>query len=192
MSEGVFQAVQVAMSRNSGRSETLHPRPQREYLLKGLIKCAYCGMSLWAQTLVSGSRLYREQHSSRSHVECPADGRSVACYAPDEQMGRIVSAIVLPDAWMDRMLAQIQLADEVKRVAQERKETEQRVKRLGQVYLDGVIPEPEYHRQKQLLQDRLASLVVPGVDAAKEAGSSWRNYRHCGSWLIWGNVGGSS
>ncbi len=168
--EEVFQAVQVAMKRNSGRSETLHPRPEREYVLKGLIKCAYCGMSLWAQTLKSGSRLYREQHRSRSHTDCRADGKSIACNVPDEQMGRIVSAIVLPDAWMDRVLAQIQLADEVKRVAQERKETEQRLKRLGQVYLDGVMSEGEYQRQKRLLHDRLASLVVPGVDAAKEAG----------------------
>ena len=40
----------------------------------------------------------------------------------------------------------------------------------GQVYLDGVMSEDEYRRQKRLLQDRLASLVVPGVDAAKEAG----------------------
>ena len=170
VSEDVFQAVQAAMKRNSGRSETLHPRPEREYLLKGLIKCAYCGMSLWAQTLVSGSRLYREQHRSRSHAECRADGKSIRCDIPDEQMGRIVSAIVLPDAWMDRVLAQIQLADEVKRVAQERKDTEQRLKRLGQVYLDGVMPEGEYQRQKRLLHDWLASLVVPGVDAAKEAG----------------------
>ena len=90
VSDDIFQAVQVAMKRNSGRSETLHPRPEREYLLKGLIKCAYCGMSLWAQTLVSGSRLYREQHSSRSHAECRADGKSIACDVPDEQIGRIV------------------------------------------------------------------------------------------------------
>ena len=160
----------MAMRRNSGRSDTLQPRPEREYLLKGLIKCAYCGMSLWDQTLVSVSRLYREQHSSRSHAECSADGKSIRCDIPDEHMGRIVSAIVLPDAWMDRVLAQIQLADEVKRVAQERKDTEQRLKRLGQVYLDDVMSEDEYRRQKRLLQDRLASLVVPGVDAAKEAG----------------------
>ena len=168
--EDVFQVVQAAMRRNSGRSATLHPMPQREYLLKGMIKCAYCGMSLWAQTLKSGSRLYREQARSRSHTECPADGRSIPCDIPDEQVGRIISAIVLPESWMDRVLARIHLADEVKRVAHERKETEQRLKRLGQVYLDGIIPEPEYHRQKRLLHDALASLVVPGVDAAEEAG----------------------
>ena len=41
VSEDLFQAVQIAMKRNSGRSETLQSRPDREYLLKGssLISC---------------------------------------------------------------------------------------------------------------------------------------------------------
>ena len=170
VSDEVFQQVQLNLRRNSGRSETLSTHPEREYLLKGLIRCAHCLMPLWAQTLKSGSRLYREQHASRSHMVCPADGRSIPCDTPDEQMGKIVSAIVLPEAWMDRVLAQVHLADEVKRVRQERKDTEQRFKRLGQVYLDGLIPPEEYHRQKRSLEDRLASLVVPGLDAAREAG----------------------
>lgn len=50
VSEEIFQAVQVAMKRNSSRSETLHPRPEREYLLKGLIRCAHCLLPMWAQT----------------------------------------------------------------------------------------------------------------------------------------------
>ena len=58
----------------------------------------------------------------------------------------------------------------MKRVTQERKETEQRLNRLGQVYLDGVITDPEYKRQKRLLLESLGQLVVPGVDAAREAG----------------------
>ena len=35
---------------NSGRSETLQVRPDRQYLLKGIVRCAYCGMPMWAQT----------------------------------------------------------------------------------------------------------------------------------------------
>ena len=37
VSDDVFQTVQDAMRRNSGHSRTLHPHPEREYLLKGLI-----------------------------------------------------------------------------------------------------------------------------------------------------------
>ena len=52
ISEDLFQAVQLTLKRNSGRSETLHAHPEREYLLKGIIRCAYCGMPMWAQTEV--------------------------------------------------------------------------------------------------------------------------------------------
>ena len=96
------------------------------------------------------------------------------CRIPDEQMGRIVSAIVLPDAWMDRVLAQVHLADEVKRVTRERRKVEEQLKRLREVYLEGDLPREEYLRRKRGLDDRVQSLVVPGVDAAREAESCWK------------------
>jgi len=39
----------------------------------------------------------------------------------------IIEAINLPEAWQERMLTQIQLADEVKRVGKEREAVEQRI-----------------------------------------------------------------
>ena len=39
---------------------------------------------------------------------------------PGEQVAQIVGSIVLPEAWMDRVLAKIHLADEVNRIGQER------------------------------------------------------------------------
>ncbi|MCI0780698.1 MAG: recombinase family protein, partial [Chloroflexi bacterium] len=155
VSQELFDSVQSAMKRNSSRSETLHPRPEREYLLKGLIKCAYCGKSLWAQTLTSGSRLYREQARTRSHIDCPGDSKSIRCEIPDDQIGRIVGAIVLPEAWMDRILSRIQLADEVKKVKEARIQVEQRLKRLGEVYLDGLKSRDDYMREKKSLEDTL-------------------------------------
>jgi hypothetical protein len=92
------------------------------------------------------------------------------CDVPDEQMGTIISAIALPDPWQDRLLAKLHLEDEVKRVEKERKEMEQRLRRLGQVYLDNLIAHEEYKRQKRQLEEKLQLLVVPGIDAATEAG----------------------
>ena len=74
-----------------------------------------------------------------------------------------------------RVLAQVHLADEVQQVAQARKETEQRLRRLGQVYMDGLKTPQEYQREKRFLEDRLGSLVVPGVDAARDAGMLLEN-----------------
>ncbi|HZA25623.1 MAG TPA: recombinase family protein, partial [Dehalococcoidia bacterium] len=175
ISESLFYTVQVTLKKNSGRSETLHPRPEREYLLKGLIRCAHCGYPLWAQTYKNGHRYYREQYGSRGAGYCVGRSGSMPCDIPDEQMGRIISAIALPDSWQDRLLARLHLEDEVKRVERERKEVEQRLKRLGQVYLDGLKPHEDYRREKRQLEDRLQLLVVPGIDAAQEAGKLLEN-----------------
>ena len=170
VSEEVFQTVQDAMKRNSGRSRTLHTRPEREYLLKGLIYCAYCRMPMWAQTFGNGRRYYREQRGSRGAGYCVGRSGSMFCDIPDEQMGNIISAIVLPEAWVDRVLAQVHLADEVERVDRERKKAEQRLRRLAQVYVDGHVADDEYRRQKKQLEESLRSLVVPDADAAVTAG----------------------
>ena len=170
VSQEVFQTVQDAMKRNSGRSRTLHPRPAREYLLKGLIHCAHCRMPMWAQTFVNGRAYYREQRGSRGAGYCVGRSGSMFCKVPDEQMGKIISAIVLPEAWADRVLAQVHLADEVKQVSQERKKTDQRLRRLAQVYVDDHIREDEYRRQKNQLEVKLRSLVVPDADSALSAG----------------------
>ena len=63
VSDELFQVVQDTLKKNSGRSETLHARSTREYLLKGLVHCAYCKMPMWAQTYRNGNRYYREQHA---------------------------------------------------------------------------------------------------------------------------------
>jgi len=61
ISQDLFHSVQAALKRNSGRSMTLDPRPEREYLLKGLIRCAHCGLPIWAQTYYNGNRYYRSR-----------------------------------------------------------------------------------------------------------------------------------
>ena len=60
-------------------------------------------------------------------------------------------------------------ADAVKGADQERKALNQRLKRLGQIYLDGLLEPDDYRRQKRELEEKIASLVVPGVDATKQA-----------------------
>ena len=47
---------------------------------------------------------------------------------------------------------------------------EQRLRRLGKVYVDGLYSDDDYRRQKRALEEKSSYLVVPGVDAAREAG----------------------
>jgi len=165
-----FDLVQDTLKKNSGRSETLHSRPAREYLLKGMIRCAYCGMPMWAQTYKNGQRYYREHFGSRSHAVCQAEGASMSCQVPDEQIGRIVEAIELGPKWLEEVLAIISLKDEVERVKKQRLDVQEKLRRMARAYIDGVFPDNEYHRQKRLLELELESLVVPQASAAEEAG----------------------
>ena len=82
----------------------------------------------------------------------------------------IISAIVLPDAWKDRVLDQFHLADDVRRVETERQRVSEQLRRLGKTYRELLIYDDEFQRQTRLLKDRLNSLVVPDAQAAVTAG----------------------
>ena len=85
-------------------------------------------------------------------------------------MGRIVGAIVLPGAWINRMLAEIHLTDDVEKVRLERIQAEQRLRRLGKAYVEGLYADDEYRREKRALEEKWSSLLVTGVNAARETG----------------------
>ena len=171
MSLVLFDQVQTVLTRNNGRSRSLDPRPERHYLLKGIVKCAYCLMPMSSQTYNSGSRMYREHRESRSHGLCPAAGGSIMCHIADEQVGRLVEAIQLDDDWLQQVLDRISLKDEVERVKSERRQLQERLKRLARTYRDGLCDDDEYDRQKRLLAMELEFLVVPEADASEEAGN---------------------
>jgi len=125
---------------------------------------------MWAQTYNSGRSYYREHTGSRGHCTCQAEGASMPCHVPDEQMGRIIEAIELRPKWLEEVLAIISLKDEVERVKEERGKAEEKLRRMARAYVDGLFPDGEYHRQKRLLEMELESLVVPQASAAEEAG----------------------
>lgn len=68
------------------------------------------------------------------------------------------------------MLAIVSLEDEVERVKTERHATHAKLKRMAKAYIDGLLPEDEYNRQRRLLEMELESLLLPGANAAEEAG----------------------
>jgi len=170
ISEEVFEAVQAALKKNSGRSETLATKPERFYLLKGIVRCAYCGMPMWAQTYTNGRRYYREHKASRSLNICQSAGGSIPCHIADAQVRKLVSAIELGPRWLDEVLSIISLKDEVDRVKKDRIQIQNKLRRMAKAYIDGLIPEEEYNRQRKLYELELESLIVPEANAAEEAG----------------------
>ena len=166
----MFDVVQDKLRQNSGRSMTLTARPERQYLLKGIIRCAYCLMPMWSQTYRSGGRYYREHRGSRGHAICPASGGSIGCEVADQQVGKIVEAIELGPRWEEEVLSIVSTRDEAESIRDKRQKVQERLRRLGKVYLEGVLDDGEYDRQKRVSELELESLVVPEADAASSAG----------------------
>ena len=170
VSQEIFDLAQDALRKNNGRSRTLVSQPLRQYLLKGIIRCAYCLMPMWAQTYDSGGRYYREHRNSRSHGPCPAVSGSIPCAVVDDQVSRLVTAIELSPGWMEEVMAILALKDQVEDVKRQRKLVTEKLRRLAQAYVDGHYPEDQYHQGKRRLELELESLAVPEVSAAEEAG----------------------
>ena len=174
--QDIFETVQTTLKKNSGRSETLSIKPERQYLLKGLVRCAYCGLPMSSQTHKSGTSYYREHEGSRSSGTCSGVG-TVACHTIDDQMKELIAAIELGPQWLEEVLAIISLKDEVARVKKDRATVLEKQRRMGKAYIDGLFPDEEYHRQKKLLEMELESLVVPAANAAEEAGNLIMNLK---------------
>jgi site-specific DNA recombinase len=62
------------------------------------------------------------------------------------------------------------MKDDTDRIKTERKQLQERLKRMAKTFIDGLIPEDEHNRQKALLYQHIESLVIPEVSAAEEAG----------------------
>jgi site-specific DNA recombinase len=170
ISRELFERVQVMLKKNNGRCKTLEANPERSYLLKGIIRCAYCGMPMWSQTLKIGKSFYREHRNSRSLANCQASGTSISCKVPDRQIDEIIGAIELNPQWLEEVIAIVNLKDEETRIKKRRTEVQEKLKRIGKIYVDKLISDDEYNRQLRMLNGELESLVVPGMNAAEEAG----------------------
>jgi site-specific DNA recombinase len=162
--------VQIMLKKNNGRCKTLQARPERNYLLKVLIRCAYCGMPMWSQTLKIGTRLYREHRNSRSLANCKASGTSISCKVPDKKIDQIIGVIELHPQWLEQVLAIVNVKDEAEKIKKRRAEVQEKLKRVGRIYVDKLISDEEYNHQLRTLNGEMESLVVPGMNAAAEAG----------------------
>jgi hypothetical protein len=64
----------------------------------------------------------------------------------------------------------LNLKDEVARITKERQDTQEKLRRMAKAYIDGLIQDDEYNRQKKLMELHMESLLIPAANAAKEAG----------------------
>ena len=172
--EALFNKVQERLKAAKSRSKTFSPS-YRLYLLKGLARCIYCGYPLWSETSVKGIPFYREPKNSRGHFNCPANGKTISGRLLDGQIDNLVKSLVLLPSWRERIIDKISSLSEREGILTQRVIIENKLRRLGKTFIDGLIEEGEYNVQRVLLQDSLNSLVIPEADAAITAGELLEN-----------------
>jgi len=142
--EKLFDKVQEKLKDAKNRSSSVSPS-YRLYLLKGIARCIYCGYPIWSETSSSKYSYYREQTGSRVHFDCPANGKAIRCNVIDEQIDSIIQSLVLEPSWRERIIAKISTLSEREHMLKQRKQIQEKLRRLGKTYLDGVIDDGEYN-----------------------------------------------
>jgi len=172
--EKLFNQVQGRLKQARNRSRSFSAS-FRVYLLKGIARCIYCGYPIWCETNSHGYALYREKRGARPEAKCPVGEKAVRCSIIDSQIDAIIRSLVLEPLWKERIIAKLSTVSEHDRILDERRRTNDRLRRLAKAYVDGLIEESEYDIQRKLLQGSLDALVVPEIDAALDAGELLEN-----------------
>ena len=165
--EELFERCQQvrAAHRRASRSHT--PR-FRTYMVSRLLRCARCGETVRAQS-TRGYRYYREMSHTRG-LECPDAGLWVKAELVEEEVGAILRNLRLPEDWQEEIRESVADADERRRLLERRRQLQEKLRRLGMAFADGVIEEPDYIRERDAVRAELARLEVPEEVGVIDAG----------------------
>jgi hypothetical protein len=118
-------------------------------------KLLMSGSSIQSDRHRFGGAMYRERHAN----SCRTNGRSSVAGVLDDQIGKIIMSLELPDSWQERMAQLVCSGQDGPGVA----ELQEKRRRLGVAYADGAFSDLAYRaRQAEIdAEIRKASAVVP-------------------------------
>jgi len=174
ISKELFDQVQVVRKRHAARPRTTTTRFERIYLLNGLLRCISCERNLRAQGY-RGYRYYVEVSHMRG-LECP-DARTYQKAAIlEEQIGNIVQAFAFPPDWQKEIRHALSSGLEGENLEKERKEITEKLKRLGELYLDNMIERQTYRASREELNQRLSQISLPEPTQLIETGQTLESF----------------
>jgi len=164
----LFDRVQEVRRAHARRPRAYTPTI-RVYLLSGLGRCAHCGRTIRAQ---GGPRYsyYREMSKARGFTDCPVAGRSIRMDVAEEQLGRLMTAFTLPPDWREEIRRALEDEDRREAILAERKRLEERLRRVGELYAEGVFSRTTYEAHRNEIRQKLELLVLPDPAGVVDAG----------------------
>ena len=174
ISKELFDQVQIIRKAHAARPRTNTKNFERIYLLNGLIRCASCERNLRAQ----GYRVYRyyREASRLRGLKCQSSDVYVHADVVEQQVGAIVQAFEFPPEWKKEIRDVLSSSVDQQHRKDERKEILEKLKRLGDLYLDGMIERQAYLATREELNQRLGSMSSPEPTQIIETGQTLESF----------------
>jgi hypothetical protein len=172
-----WDQVQAIRARR-GEGKGAGRRADRVYLLARLARCSKCGLRLTSQTSEGKGRKGHETQyylcpAKRRSVDCPAGGEFAPAEAIDAQVAELVSRLVLPEDWRERLEELSEHQEERENIEGKRQYLEGKLRRLKFLFMEeGDMGEGEYRRRKVDLQAQLDALQMPETPEVEQAGET--------------------
>jgi len=167
VSRELFDRVQAVRKQHARRPRVYSPTI-KVYLLSGIARCAACGRTLRAQ----GGKTYNyyREMSKQRGFSCTHASKAIRQEEAEAQLERLITVIRLPDDWQAEIRAALDDTDQREERLKERKRLRKKLRRVAELYADGIYDRATYHQKRDELQQTLEALVVPTAESALEAG----------------------
>ena len=172
----IFNDVQKIIK---NRAKPRHSKKQHHFPFRGLLKCGECGAAITAQWAHGNGGLYRYYRCTKRLGPCSQKYLKEDLLA--EQLKTILSKIGLPDDWKEPMLAQIKVWENkqsqsnqifAQNLENQLKETENKLDKLVNAFLDGTIEKEIYLVKKDELIKTKTDLQRKKSDFGRK-GNHW-------------------
>ncbi len=168
ISKELFDRCAAVRRQRGRRPKSYNSKPKRFYLLQRIIRCDRCERHLRMQT--SKKYHYYKESSLERGLICEHAGKSIRMDRADQQVLDILKSLRLPLNWqeiIENTASEMSIGHQVEK---ERQKIRRQLRRLGEIYQDGIITQKEYVRQRDTLQAQLMALIVPDDATLMEYG----------------------
>jgi hypothetical protein len=132
----------------------------RKYLLGNLVRCAFCGERMWAQSANKSSQYYIDT-AKRRGLLCYNPGAWVQAKELDAQIDALVRSLKLPAAWQMQVDEIVRNSEERAVVKRDAERVQEKLRRLNEQYRELSVTKAEYEYHRKRLEAELSALVVP-------------------------------
>ena len=170
ISQDLFEKVQARRkANNSNKGVGASRKGESRHLLRGLLRCRYCAVRLWAQGQGSSSGTYYKFPKTGIEEPCGHEGKSFKGRGCDQEVNELFCNVELREEWKSYILEHHVDQSGAQAALALRREHERRLERAKGLYILGDLSWAEYTKVKAKEGAAIGDIYVPEMDDAAEA-----------------------